>query len=482
MKKLRMLIAVTLVCALAMAALGIAMATMSQSVGKEEDKTAFYLQSAREYLDQGEFALAVACYDQVLAGQPENREALLGIAQANKGLGENEEALRLYDVLVQLEPANAQYQLERINLIIIKGQLVQAKEELGQLLKTVKDEKLEKLYSQMTVDMPQADLQSGTYDSYQLLKLSTDQKNAAIYYTLDGSEPTSASEMYTGEMVITAPETLLKAKCINYLGYESNTLEMTYQVTVPVEEILVRDYSTLAYAIRGKLGRSTRQAIYNYEAAQLRELYVLGEGYYEDAKEALFYKAGYQPNEYYSQTTYKGDGDLSALQYTPFLKTLAVAWQKGVSLEPITQLHHLENLSLLNNNIRDITPLAKLTGLKKLALGWNDISDVSALSGMTELTSLGLWNNWIADISPLAGMSQLRYLDVANNRFLSSLEPTAGMPLLEELWANGNAIRTLSGLDPEGKLRVLMLSENPLEDYAQWRQAHPNLIRTDVAQ
>jgi len=480
MKGMRLLIAVTLVCALAMAALGIAMATMPQSSGEQRNQTAFYMQSAEDYLDQGEFSLAIACYDQVIAEEPENLEAIYGLAQANKGLGDNQQAIEIYDSLLKRNPDNAQYQLERINLIIIGGELERAKQELEDILTVSSDEKLEKLYAQMTVSMPRANLESGSYDSYQLLSLSAEQKNAVIYYTLDGSEPTTDSEMYTGELVITAPQTELKAKCINYLGYESPTLELAFAVTVPVEEILVRDYSSYAYAVREKLGRSNRQTVYNYEAAQIRELYIVGDGYYEEPEGAFFYRNGYKPSEYYSMTTYRGDGDLSKLSHTPFLKTLAVCWQNNISLKPIAQLEHLENLSLLSNDIRDITPLAKLTGLKKLSLGWNRISDVTALSGMTELTSLGLWNNRIADISALAGLTNLRYLDVSNNQYLSSLEPAAGMTKLEELWANGNQITQLSGLDPEGSLKVLMLSGNPLEDYAQWRQAHPNLVRTDV--
>ena len=88
-------------------------------------------------------------------------------------------------------------------------------------------------------------------------------------------------------------------------------------------------------------------------------------------------------------------------------------------LEEICQLYALDNLSLMDNRLQDISALARLGGLDILNLSGNRISDVSALAELSELRSLYLDGNPIADLSPLYGLKNLNMLslrDVAITR------------------------------------------------------------------
>lgn len=479
MKKWRMLSVVTLICALVMTAFGLAAMSVpanNEPAGKDAHH---YIGRGDIYYQDGKFEMALASYQKVLEADAESTAALRGQALCHSALGYTKEALADYEELVATTPEDAEIQLEYVNAIIISGDLEKARNVMEGLLTTFNNEKMNQLYQQMIVTAPQVDLQPGTYDSYQLLSMTSENMNATIYYTLDGSEPHTGSEVYTERLVISAPSTVLKAKCINYLGYESEMIELDYTITAPVEQIMNRDRSSLGYAVKTALNKSYNQPVYNYEAAQITSLYIVGDGYYSSPDTITFYRNSFNPENYVSNYSERGDGDLRKLKYMPFLETLAVCWQKNISLQPIAELQYLKNLSLLNNNISDISPLSQLTGLEKLALGWNDIQNISALEGMENLVSLGLWNNQIEDISALSQLSELQYLDVANNR-VTSLDALSQLHNLQEFWANSNQITSISPLDPDGVLRILMISDNPFVDYQTWKDVHPNLVRTDI--
>lgn len=72
----------------------------------------------------------------------------------------------------------------------------------------------------------------GEYSSAQSVALSCDTDDADIYYTLDGSTPSSSSNEYTGAITITETTTL-KAIAI-YDGVESNVTSATYTMNRPV--------------------------------------------------------------------------------------------------------------------------------------------------------------------------------------------------------------------------------------------------------
>lgn len=479
MKKRRALIIVTLICALVMTAVGLAAMSVQANNAPIEKDAHHYIGRGDIYYQDGEYEMALASYQKALEANAESSAALHGQALCHSALGYAEEAVADYETLAASLPEDAEIQLERVNAMIVAGNLNDAKATLEGLLTAFDNEKMDQLYQQMTVEAPQADLQSGTYDSYQLLNMTSENINTAIYYTTDGTEPYIGSSIYTDRIVISAPNTVIKAKCINHLGYESEVIELNYTITVPVEQIMKRDYSAFANAVKEAMNRGRNQPVYNYEVAQITSLCIVGDGYYSNPDITTFYRNFFKPENYASSYSERGDGDLSKLMYLPFLETLVVCWQKNVSLQPVSELQYLKNLSLLNNNISDISPLSKLTGLEKLALGWNDIQDISALKGMEKLVSLGLWDNNIKNISPVSELTLLRYLDIANNQ-VTSLDALSQLHNLQELWANGNQITSLSTLDPDGTLKILMISHNPLEDYKIWKVEHPYLVRTDI--
>lgn len=447
-----------------------------------EDMESYYLNMGRSYEGNGEFNMALACYRKILSDQPDHWEALYRQTKIHQIQSDPEVVLADYEKLIQVDPNNTEVQSERIVYLCTCGQQELAKHELEELLRQQDCPKYRDLYSHMDVAAPVISIPSGTYDTYQLLEVTCSSKSASIYYSTDGTEPTMASQVVDDGLVLSYPEYHFKFKAFNALGYESETVEADYIITVPAVEIMSSEFGSIGGSVRNQLKKEYTQPLYNYEAAQVRELYITGNAFWDptEAEGILFYDGYYKT----SSAIYEDLGDpsyvnLANLQYLPFLKTLAICWQEEVPWENIQSMAYLEELSLLHNRIRDLSPLAGMTGLKKLALGWNQISDLTPLSGLTGLTSLGLWDNQITDISPLGGMRDLQYLDIANNqvRDLSAIEQC---PNLWELWANGNQIQDISGLDSAHTLRILMIGGNPVSNGNTWLETHPDIVRTDM--
>lgn len=357
MRNRRILIVITITCSLIMATVGFASMFASGQNGQEAKDAHHYISRGDTYYQCGEYEMALASYQKALEIDAANNAALHGEALSNSALGYSEDAIEGYEKLVSLLPEDADIQLERVNAMVVGGYLEEAKSTLENLLTIFDNEKMEQLYQQMTVKAPQADLQPGTYDSYQMLNMTTESTNAAIYYTTDGSEPHSGSNIYTEHLIISEPRTVIRAKCINYLGYESDVVEFKYEITVPVEQILTRDYSAFGQAVKETLNRGYNQPIYNYEVAQITNLYIIGDGYFSNPDSTVFYQNYFIPEHYVGTYSDRGNADLSNLKYMPFLETLVVCWQDSISLEPIAGLQYLKNLSLLNNNISDISQL-----------------------------------------------------------------------------------------------------------------------------
>ena len=107
----------------------------------------------------------------------------------------------------------------------------------------------------------------------------------------------------------------------------------------------------------------------------------------------------------------KPTGDITS----PDMASLTSLYADDIGILDLTGLEYainLQVLTLITNQINDISALAGLTNLQTLQLGSNQISDISILAGLTSLQTLTLYNNQISDISPLAVLTSLKTLNI----------------------------------------------------------------------
>lgn len=76
--------------------------------------------------------------------------------------------------------------------------------------------------------------ESGEYIGEQYVRISVPE-NCVAYYTLDGTEPTESSDIYTGEFLMPEGTTTVRAKIVDENGVSSETSFVTYTCVYPAE-------------------------------------------------------------------------------------------------------------------------------------------------------------------------------------------------------------------------------------------------------
>ena len=126
-------------------------------------------------------------------------------------------------------------------------------------------------------------------------------------------------------------------------------------------------------------------------------------------------------------------------------------------------INKVNELSLINKGITDITGLEKFTKLQTLFLNNNQISDISALSGLTNLQTLYLNDNQISDISALSGLTNLQELHLYKNQ-INKIDAISGLTNLQELHLYKNQINKIDAISGLTNLTYLSLDNNQIID------------------
>ena len=100
-------------------------------------------------------------------------------------------------------------------------------------------------------------------------------------------------------------------------------------------------------------------------------------------------------------------------------------------LSALSKLSSLKNLTLVKNEVMDISPLEKLP-LESLALSEMPLLDFSPLGGMKSLKELNISNCMLDDLSVLEGLEQLEKLTLRNTH-VTDFTPLLKLPSLKEL-------------------------------------------------
>lgn len=195
----------------------------------------YQISNARKYGEQAKYEEALKQLDKVLKHDPENTEAALLQAKYYSQTEKTEEALQV--LLSLVEGGRLSYEDEEkvyediINIYDDQGRY----EEINALLLNCKDETVVTLFqSYMALD-PEYSYTSGNYDRVLYLRLSAN-TTGTIYYTLDGSTPTSLSQVYTAPIPLESGRYQVNAIFMNDYGIGSNVVRNWYEIDLAVPE------------------------------------------------------------------------------------------------------------------------------------------------------------------------------------------------------------------------------------------------------
>lgn len=88
--------------------------------------------------------------------------------------------------------------------------------------------------SEYISDPPEFSLEEGTYDDVQQVSLTS--SGEAIYYTTDGSDPSTSSTRYTDAILLSEGTTQVKAISVNEQGVPSLPESYSYTIELPIAD------------------------------------------------------------------------------------------------------------------------------------------------------------------------------------------------------------------------------------------------------
>jgi internalin A len=158
-----------------------------------------------------------------------------------------------------------------------------------------------------------------------------------------------------------------------------------------------------------------------------------------------------------------GIKDLSGLKHFTGLKELDISFNDIKDLTPLSGLTNLETLVFSGTGVTDLTPLKTITSMKCIVFCWtysdhstpSGVGNLDALANMKNLEDIDAKNAGISDISALAGLPKLWDVQLCDNQ-ITDISPLAGLPL-----------------------RILLLGNNPVEDFSPVKDVYPNLEGKD---
>ena len=345
------------------------------------------------------------------------------------------------------------------------------------LLDNISDPAIKAAVDEMRPSAPKSDYKDGYYSQYMDIHLKSDGKY--IFYSVDGTYPSTNGAYYDRKITLPAGETTLYAIAVGEDGLVSPVTVLGYTITGVIEEVTFTD-STMEAAIREAIGKSAGKAVYTDELWEITE-FTVPEGVKDFSDLSLL--------SYVTDLTINGQNisslaplssltklesldlsgcsfpanDLSVIAGLPALTHLDLE-NCGIStiaeLEGSTSLTHL-NLS--NNTVRNLEVLTAMKDLTELNLEHNAVTDLSALGSLEKLETLLVSYNALTSLSPLSGCIRLKHLEVNINQ-LSNLNGVEKLPLLTLLYADDNQLTNVSLLTANTDLTDLSIASNNITD------------------
>lgn len=182
------------------------------------------------FADRGEYIEAIECYERALTGgASEPVQIYQYMVQCYELLG-YEGKYEEYLLKIILHP-----QATEDELLLAYTKLISFYSDgknyntINSLLKSCNNDKIISIYKDFMVSLPKFSHEPGYYKEIIPLKI-TSSKGDTVYYTMDGSTPTTESRVYSTPIFLEDGEYEIKAVCVDQNGVVSDVVVGEYQI------------------------------------------------------------------------------------------------------------------------------------------------------------------------------------------------------------------------------------------------------------
>ena len=153
-------------------------------------------------------------------------DAKLLLAQVQVKLEKTDQAIKTLQNVIRLEPDNQSAYNQLIKIYMENDQ----PDEVKNLLDSCDNDDILNKFSAYISKNPVFSLPEGSYDEPKTLSLYSKEDEDQIYYTTDGTDPTSSSNLYTDSIALKEGQTIIKAVTVNKKGITSDIVSKTYTI------------------------------------------------------------------------------------------------------------------------------------------------------------------------------------------------------------------------------------------------------------
>lgn len=384
------------------------------------------LSQARFQDMHGNSRFSAWCYDAAYSFSGHDENVAIELANQYKGDGNYTKAELTLTTAINDSPT-AELYTALCKTFVEQNKLLDA----VNMLENVRDSAIKAELDTLRPGAPAVDYEAGYYSKYMDIHLSSN--GNTIYYTTDGTYPSTDEEPYAGSISLPAGETTVYAIAVSPEGLVSPVTVLGYTITGIIEEVVFTD-PVMEAELRGLIGADSDEIVYTNELWDITD-FIVPEGV-----------SNYD--------------DLSLL---PYLKSLTIRKQNIPTLSCLSSLANLTTLDLTGCRfpVDDLSVLASLPALTDLTLSECGLSTIAALADAPNLTHLDLNNNTIRNLEPLAPMTSLQELNLSNNA-VTSLASLSSLGSLEKLMVSYNMLTDLESLGSCVKLTWIEADHNDL--------------------
>lgn len=223
-KHSRLNIAVTLLIFLSVGVLAFSFYFMEHS-------ESFQIGRGHHFYQEGNLTRAAYNYKKAIELNPENIQTKLSLAYCLRDMGDYSSFEELINWIIHSTNVTENQEITAYKQLISHFLTQNDYEKIDKILTGCNNEYIVKTYADYLVHVPEFSHSGGYYNEIIPLKMTCKTKGT-IYYTLDGSEPTTASTVYSGESIFLrdGQEHTVKAIVVSSYGVISDCVTAKYEI------------------------------------------------------------------------------------------------------------------------------------------------------------------------------------------------------------------------------------------------------------
>ncbi len=198
---------------------------------QNNSSAAFQTNAAYTAFERGDYEDSRTYLSQALKLDETSYDLLLLNARLLLAEEKQEEAISALESLLIDYPN----QEELYSLLISVYEEEKKTEDIVALIQSMPSD-LQADYANYLVEAPAFSLESGSYEYGSRITISSNTENIVIYYTTDGTTPTSGSDRYQSELILPVGTTTFQAVAVNSYGISSEVTTAVFEVTLPVSD------------------------------------------------------------------------------------------------------------------------------------------------------------------------------------------------------------------------------------------------------